>query len=145
MVISCWPVVTTCPTVVTASACTVPAIGAVIRVRASRTLALASCGTVVSTLRSASASLLAWADPLVRIHPLYRELARTAAERQTAYRALFRASLDPDFVDGLRVATNGGFALGNERFKLRIAKALKRRVAPLPRGRPHKRAKDQRN
>jgi len=90
------------------------------------------------------ANALGKADALVSIHPLYRALAGTAAERQSAYRALFRAALDAGFVDALRAATNGGWALGNDRFKLRIAKALKRRVAPLPRGRPPKPGTDRR-
>jgi hypothetical protein len=38
----------------------------------------------------------------------------------------------------LRAATNGGWALGDKRFKQRIAKALGPRVAPLARGRPPK-------
>jgi putative transposase len=84
------------------------------------------------------------ADPLVADHPLYRALGRGAAERQKAYRALFRAELDAGFVDDLRAATNGGWALGGERFKRQIAKALRRRVAPLPPGRPPKRKPDKR-
>ena len=88
------------------------------------------------------ANALGAADALVSIHPLYRALASTAGERQSAYRTLFRAALDTGFVDALRAATNGGWALGNDRFKRRIAKALKRRVAPLPRGRPRNPAKD---
>lgn len=78
------------------------------------------------------------ADALVRDHPLYRALGADAGERGRAYRALFRRSLDPDFVEALRSATNGGWALGSGRFKRRIAKALGRRVAPLPKGRPPK-------
>ncbi len=78
------------------------------------------------------------ADPLVSDHPLYRALGRNAAERQKEYRALFRPALDPEFVEALRGATNGGWALGGEAFKRKIAKALRRRVAPLPRGRPAK-------
>jgi putative transposase len=69
---------------------------------------------------------------------LYGRLARTPIGRQNEYRALFRAALDVDFVDGLRAATNGGWALGDTRFKQQIAKALGRRVAPLPKGRPKK-------
>jgi hypothetical protein len=38
----------------------------------------------------------------------------------------------------LRAAINGGWALGDTRFKQQIAKALGRRVAPLPKGRPKK-------
>jgi REP-associated tyrosine transposase len=74
-------------------------------------------------------------DAMVRDHPLYRALGRSAAERQKEYRALFRGALDEEFLADLRAATNGGWALGSERFKRAIAKALRRRVAPLPRGR----------
>ena len=51
-------------------------------------------------------------DPLVIDHPIYEALGRSAAERQKEYRTLFRAALDPDFVEALRAATNGGWALG---------------------------------
>ena len=84
------------------------------------------------------------ADPLVSDHPLYRALGRNAAERQKEYRALFRPVLDPDFVDALRAATNGGWALGGDGFKRKIAKAMRRRVAPLPRGRRPKVRDDRR-
>src|SRR5260221_2509965 len=77
-------------------------------------------------------------DRLAADHPLYRALGRTAVARQEAYRALFGAALDQSFIADLRAATNGGWALGDERFKRQIAKALRRRVAPLPKGRPRK-------
>jgi hypothetical protein len=67
-------------------------------------------------------------------HDLHDRQGGAPAERQTAYRALFRAALDEAFVDSLRAATNGGWALGDARFKRQIAKALGRRVAPLPKG-----------
>jgi putative transposase len=75
------------------------------------------------------------ADALLRPHPLYLAPGATAAERQAAYRALFAAALDDDFIAELRAATNGGWALGGERFHHQIAAALGRRVTPLPRGR----------
>ncbi len=78
------------------------------------------------------------ADVLVSPHALYRALARGAVERQNAYRALFKERLGEEFIDALRAATNGGWALGSERFKRAIAKALGRHVAPQPRGRPRK-------
>jgi REP-associated tyrosine transposase len=90
------------------------------------------------------AHALGGADALVADHPLYRALGRTAGERQAAYRALFRGGLDEAFVAALRHATNGGWALGDERFKREIAAALGRRVAPLPLGRPAKPRDDQR-
>ena len=78
------------------------------------------------------------ADPLVAGHELYDQLGATAALRQASYRALFDAAPDEGFVEDLRKATNGGWALGGESFKRRIADALGRRVEALPKGRPHK-------
>jgi hypothetical protein len=57
--------------------------------------------------------------------------------RRTTW-ALFRTALDDEFVEGLGAATKGGWALGNARFRQKIAKALGRRVASLARGWPPK-------
>ena len=84
------------------------------------------------------------ADALLTDHPLYRALGKSMAERQAAYRALFRAALDEAFLKALRTATQGGWALGGERFQRQIAKAAGRRAAPLPKGRPAKDASDRR-
>jgi len=46
-------------------------------------------------------------------------------------------STKPSSTD-LRAANNGGWAMGGERFERKIARALKRRVALLPKGRPPK-------
>ena len=81
------------------------------------------------------------ADPVLTDHRLYSALAARPKKRQKAYRALFDEPVDGEFVDALRLATNGGWALGSERFKRRIAEAAGRRVTPLPRGRPRKAAK----
>ena len=67
-------------------------------------------------------------------HELYDRIGRTQAERQQGYRTLFRTALEDGFLDDLRAATNGGWALGD--FKRQIAEALGRRVVPLPKGRP---------
>jgi putative transposase len=83
-------------------------------------------------------------DRLADRHRLFGRLGADPVERQKAYRELFRAALDPDFVDQLRAATNGGWALGGARFKRQIAAALGRRVAPMPKGRPPKRKPDRR-
>jgi putative transposase len=74
-------------------------------------------------------------DKLLSGHALYDRLGARPAARQQAYRALFRSDLDEDFLADLRAATNGGWALGAARFQRRIAKALGRRVTPLPKGR----------
>jgi putative transposase len=76
------------------------------------------------------------ADPLVAGHELYDRIGGTQAERQKGYRTLFRIALSDGFLDDLRAATNGGWALGDARFKRQIAQALGRRVVPLPKGRP---------
>jgi putative transposase len=76
------------------------------------------------------------ADPLVSEHALFRALGATAAERREAYRASFADMLDAAFLDEVRAATNGGWALGSAAFRERIAAAAGRRAAPLPRGRP---------
>ena len=81
------------------------------------------------------AHALGTADYLVRDHALYRGLGRSAADRRGAYRALFGPPLDPAFLDELRAATNGGWALGDQRFKRHLAAAVGRRAVPLPRGR----------
>ncbi len=83
-------------------------------------------------------------DDLVGSHPLFRRLGRNVAEQRKKYRALLRGKADAGFVDALRAATNGGWALGDEHFRREIAKAAKRRVTPLPKGRPRKAAKNKR-
>jgi putative transposase len=81
-------------------------------------------------------------DPLPSGHALLDGLGANPAGRRKAYRELFRTEGDADFADALRAATNGGWALGDARFKRQIAKALSRRVAPLPKGRPPRRKPD---
>jgi putative transposase len=76
------------------------------------------------------------ADSLVTPHRLFERLGDGAAARQENYRELFREKLDEDFVSALRAATNGGWALGSERFRQQIEEAAKRRASPLPKGRP---------
>lgn len=79
------------------------------------------------------------ADGLIEAHPTYTALGRRAPERQAAYRELFRDELDAGFVDGIRRATNGNFALGKERFLAEVTAALGRRATPGEPGRPRKR------
>jgi putative transposase len=90
------------------------------------------------------ANALGAADALVTPHALYLSLGRGKAERQASYRELFREKLTDEFIADLRLATNGGWALGDDAFKRRIAKRAKRRAEPLPRGRPPIRPKDRR-
>jgi putative transposase len=65
-------------------------------------------------------------DPHLGGHALFDGLGASPADRRKAYRELFRTAPDADFADALRAATNGGWALGDARFKRQIAKALDR-------------------
>jgi hypothetical protein len=57
---------------------------------------------------------------------------------------LFRAALEGDFVDALRAATNGRWALGTARFAKQIEEATRRRAVPSSRGRPRKQRRNDR-
>lgn len=76
------------------------------------------------------------ADALLSPHPLYEALGQDAPGRQAAYRELFCHELDPGLVDEIRDATNGNYALGNERFAKEVAESLGRRAVPGKPGRP---------
>jgi len=78
------------------------------------------------------------ADALLKPHPVYEALGLDRASRQAAYREFFRYELEPGLVDEIRRATNGNYALGNERFATEIAEALGRRVVPGLSGRPRR-------
>jgi len=93
---------------------------------------------------SYGANALGEADALVRRHSLFARLGPDAEAQQEAYRALFREELDERFADNLRAATNGGWALGDERFKKEIADAANRRTEALPKGRPAESKRDKR-
>ncbi len=86
------------------------------------------------------------ADMIVTPHHEYTRLGRAGAKRREAYRGLFRAHVDGALTDEIRDATNGNFALGDQRFQSQIAKALGRRVTRGVAGRPGENAaeKDQR-
>lgn len=78
------------------------------------------------------------ADPALKDHRLYQALGASAARRGAAYSKLMTKPLSAEFIAALRAATNGGWALGGDGFKRRLAEAAGRRVVPLPRGRPRK-------
>ncbi|MGH8729910.1 MAG: transposase [Burkholderiales bacterium] len=78
------------------------------------------------------------ADPLIAPHLIYRRLGEDAASRQAAYRQLFRAQLSKTDLQSIRDTLHKGWALGNDRFRVKIEKLAGRRAAPLPRGRPRR-------
>jgi putative transposase len=66
---------------------------------------------------SYAANALGKLQTLVRPHRLYLDLGKTTKERQQRYQLLFDQALDPQLLDGLREATNKGWAFGSEAFK----------------------------
>ena len=76
------------------------------------------------------------ADARLTPHPTYVALARSGAGRREAYRALCREGLGDEMLEEIRLATNGGFALGNRRFQDEVAAMLGRRVTRGMPGRP---------
>lgn len=79
---------------------------------------------------------------LITPHPVYEHLGQNTADRQMAYRELFRHSLDPGMVDEIRRGTNGNFAVGSGHFAAQVEAALGRRASPGRSGRPRKRGSD---
>ncbi len=75
---------------------------------------------------------------LITPHVLYQTLGKSDNEREMAYRELFRNELEPGKIDTIRRATNGNFALGNNRFFEELSRNLGRRVTPGKAGRPRK-------
>ncbi len=69
-------------------------------------------------------------------HELYHTLGPNEQERQASYRALFRAHLDHDAIDDIRLALNQNQPLGNERFYAKIEQMTGIRRGTKPRGRP---------
>jgi putative transposase len=69
-------------------------------------------------------------------HPVYAAMATSDKARQAAYRALFRAELDSDAIDDIRLALNQNQPLGSNRFLRQIEKRLGERRVARPRGRP---------
>jgi len=68
------------------------------------------------------------ANRLITPHEEYMRIGQDDLTRRAAYQALFKAHLDPELVDDIRQATNGNFALGNERFQEEAEMMLGRRV-----------------
>ena len=77
-----------------------------------------------------------FANMLITPHEQYLRLGSNNEERRNNYRELFKAHMDPERTQEIRNATNGNYALGNDRFKTEIERALNRRATPGRSGRP---------
>lgn len=75
---------------------------------------------------------------LLRAHADYLALGGDDTTRRSAYRALFRHQLEPGLLDEIREATNGNYALGDERFRKQVEGSLQCRATRGRPGRPPK-------
>jgi len=82
------------------------------------------------------ANALGQADARITPHEVYQSLGPNNADRQAAYRALFRAHLDRAAIDDISLALNQNQPLGNERFYAKIEKMTGQRREAKARGRP---------
>ena len=76
--------------------------------------------------------LLDWLIP----HDEYQALGLERETRLASYRGLFDTAMAPDLIANIRTATNGNYALGNQRFKSEVERTLRRRATPGKPGRP---------
>ncbi len=74
----------------------------------------------------------------LRPHGEYLRLGRTAAERQEAYRELFRAAVSDRDLSEIRECTHKGWALGDAAFKAQVETFGRRRAGSKGLGRPRK-------
>ena len=73
-------------------------------------------------------------DSLVTAHELYQALGLSDPLRRQSYRGLFVTPMDQSQIDDIREATNKAWALGNDEFKDRMQRLLKRQARPKLRG-----------
>lgn len=72
-------------------------------------------------------------DPMIRFHDEFLALATDPGARHAAYRALFDHKLDERIQQSIREATNGGYPLASESFKVNVIAPL---GARMRRGKP---------
>lgn len=71
---------------------------------------------------------------LIAPHGCYEALGEGVEARRKAYRALFRQQIPAATLDEIRMNTNKGWVLGNDRFRAEIERMSGRRAGPLHRG-----------
>ena len=75
---------------------------------------------------------------LIRPHEVYKQMGMNEAERQSAYRQLFRLVIGKKDLVALREATNKGWVLGGDSFCKEIERLSGRQTLAKLRGRPRK-------
>jgi putative transposase len=85
---------------------------------------------------SYGANAQGWPDPLLSPHPLYSALGPTAADRQFAYRELFRDHMDEAQLHEIRDALDHELVLGRSGFKDKTEAMTQRQTRLGKPGRP---------
>jgi putative transposase len=75
-------------------------------------------------------------DLILTPHTEYLALGRSKAQREHAYRELFRHHIDVDDIHAIQDCWKSGTPLGNDRFREKIERTLKTKVGQASRGRP---------
>lgn len=75
-------------------------------------------------------------QPLIAEHPAYWALGNTPFEREVAWRRLMDQPLPEAELTSIGRAVRGGWPIGSERFRRRLAQSVDRRLAPASPGRP---------
>lgn len=75
-------------------------------------------------------------DVAITPHEEYLRLGTSADSRRAAYRQLVVSRMRPEILEEIRAATNGNFALGDEKFKRAVSATLGRRAYRAEPGRP---------
>lgn len=91
---------------------------------------------------SYACNALGVATELQTPHPLYLALGKSEKVRLKNYRELFKAHVEPELTEEIRVNINKGLALGDDRFASEIEALTKQRVTKRKAGRPKKSTPD---
>lgn len=75
-------------------------------------------------------------DPLVTDHAIYWTLGNTPFQREATYKIALEQALTSKEIDDFTKASQHGWPLGSDHFKMRLEKQSSRRASPLKRGRP---------
>jgi putative transposase len=78
-------------------------------------------------------------DPLLKPHAEYLALGSDEQTRCVAYQGLFQQTLEPSVLNSIRQATQGGYPLATERFKVDVLKPAGCRIE---RGKPGPRVEE---
>lgn len=77
-------------------------------------------------------------DPLLTPHLEFLNLGRSKAQREHAYRELFRHHIDDEDLHNIQACWQSGTPLGNDRFREKIERKLKTKIGQISQGRPRK-------